>query len=485
MKKNLFFASIIFIAYKFIAFTAGCAQIVPPTGGPKDSIPPVMLGAVPKDSTVNFKGNKIVLTFNEYVQLERPEEQLVVSPVPKTNPIVEAKLKEVIIKIKDTLEENTTYSINFGKSLKDLNEGNAYKNFTYLFSTGNYIDSGHLSGKVIIAETGKPDSTLIVMLHTNFDDSAVMKEKPRYFARLDSVGLFSFNNIAPGRYNLFALKDLSGQKLYSRKSDIFAFYNNAIVVGTDTISPILYAFAEVAEEKKSGGTTSASSKPASNTKRTNTPKKEKKLSYNINLTEGQQDLLSDLILTFNDSLVMFDKSKLHFTDTLYKPITGYTISQDTSGKIIHLKYPWKEEQYFRLILEKDIAKDSLGYELTKTDTIKIKTKRKSDYGSLKIRIRNLDTAQHIVFLFYKTDKVEQAEAAHSKELNFPLFYTGDYQIRILYDKNDNLKWDAGDYMQKLQPEKIVADGKKYTIRANWDNEITIELPAAPPADVMK
>lgn len=170
MKRILYLAAIVFITYKLVVFTSGCAQIIPPTGGPRDSIPPVMLKALPADSTLNFKGNKIVLTFDEYIQLDKAEEQLVVSPVPKTNPVIEAKLKEVTIKIKDTLEENTTYSINFGKSLKDLNEGNPYKNFTYLFSTGNQLDSGRLSGKVVIAETGKPDSTLIVMLHRNFDD---------------------------------------------------------------------------------------------------------------------------------------------------------------------------------------------------------------------------------------------------------------------------------------------------------------------------
>ena len=477
MKKigYVFFAFI--FLYKVLLFTTGCAQIIPPTGGPRDSIPPVMISAVPGDSTLNFKGNKIVLAFNEYIQLERAEEQLVISPVPKVSPIIEARLKEVTIRIKDTLEENTTYSINFGKSLKDLNEGNPYKNFTYLFSTGKYIDSASLSGKVIIAQTGKPDSTLIVMLHRDFTDSAVMKEKPRYFARLDSLGRFFFKNIAPGRYNVFALKDVGGQKMYMRTSDMFAFYDSVINVGETSIHPVLYAFSEGPEEKRpptSSGSGTGTKKPA--------PKKEKKLTYTTTLETNQQDLLSTLDLKFNDSLVAFDDSKLHLTDTLFHAVSGYTLQNDTTGKVISLKYPWKEGEEFRLILEKDIAQDSSGYELAKADTIKFKTKMKADYGTLKLRIRNLDTAQHIVFLFFKADKLEQSEPAYVKEINFPLFHTGDYEIRILYDRNKNGKWDTGDYMQKIQPEKIVVDGKKYNIRANWDNEITIELPAKPPAD---
>src|SRR5690606_5044720 len=135
--KKVFSAAIgSLLFYKLLFFISGCAQIIPPTGGPRDTLPPIMLSATPKDSTLNFNANKIVLTFNEYVQLERPEEQLIVSPVPKIQPVVEAKLKEVTIRIKDTLEENTTYSINFGRALKDINEGNPAKQFTYLFSTG-------------------------------------------------------------------------------------------------------------------------------------------------------------------------------------------------------------------------------------------------------------------------------------------------------------------------------------------------------------
>lgn len=478
MKKIFSAVVILSLIYKLLVFTSGCAQIIPPTGGPRDSLPPVMLSAVPKDSTLNFTGNKIVLTFDEYVQLERPEEQLIVSPVPKVSPLVEAKLKEVTIRIKDTLEENTTYSINFGKALKDINEGNPAKQFTYIFSTGTYIDSSTLSGKVVMAETGRPDSTLIVMLYRNFDDSAVAKEKPRYFTRLDSAGRFTFNNIAPGRYNIFALKDQSGQKMYMRSSDPFAFYDSTLTVGDHNIQPVLYAFAETPEEQKPGGARSSgtTAKPAA--------KKEKKLGYSTNLESSQQDLLADLVLTFNEPLQVFDSSKLHFTDTLFRPVSGYHIKADSVNRSFTFTYPWKEEQEFRLILEKDIAKDSAGTELTKADTIRFKTKKNSDYGRVKLRLQNLDTSQHIVLVFYKADKIEKSQPVTGREVNFALFHPGDYEIRILYDVNSNGKWDTGNYWERVQPEKIISDGKKYTVRPNWDNEITIELPPRPPGDVL-
>src|SRR5690606_28162963 len=98
MKKALSAVIIAVLLYKLLLFTSGCAQIIPPTGGPRDSLPPVMLAALPKDSTLHFTGNKITLTFDEYIQLDRPEEQLIISPVPKVSPLIEARLKEVTIR---------------------------------------------------------------------------------------------------------------------------------------------------------------------------------------------------------------------------------------------------------------------------------------------------------------------------------------------------------------------------------------------------
>lgn len=478
MKRICCTIVVILLLYKLLVFTSGCAQIIPPTGGPRDSIPPVMLSAVPKDSTLDFKGNKIVLKFDEYIQLDRPETQLIVSPVPKVSPIVEAKLKEVTIRIKDTLEENTTYSINFGRSLKDINEGNPAKQFTYIFSTGNYLDSCSLTGRVVIAETGRRDSTLIVMLHRSMEDSAVAKEKPRYYTRLDSAGYFTFYHLAPGPYNVFALKDEGGQKMYMRNSDLFAFYDSTIIIGDDNVRPVLYAFSEESEETKSG-----MAKTAVTPKSTAT-KKEKKLSYHTNLEGNQQDLLSNLVFTFSEPLQSFDRTRFQFTDTLFRQLEGYHFEADSANKVFTIRYPWKEDQEFRLILEKDVARDSSDKELEKTDTISFKTKKSSDYGKVKIRLQQLDTSQHIVLIFYKGDKIEKSQQALTKEINFPLFRPGDYDIRILYDENGNGKWDTGNYWQRIQPEKIVSDGKKYTVRQNWDNEITIELPKSPPGNVL-
>src|SRR4029077_20096769 len=118
--------------------------------------------------------------FDEYLDLKEVRNNLIVSPVPKIMPTVTSHLRTMTIEIKDTLQPNTTYALNFGKAVTDVNEGNILKNFTYVFSTGNYIDSLRYSGRVIMAYTGKPDSTLIALLHDKLYDSAVAYERPRY-----------------------------------------------------------------------------------------------------------------------------------------------------------------------------------------------------------------------------------------------------------------------------------------------------------------
>jgi len=174
---------------------SSCGQQVPPTGGLRDSIPPKLVTALPEYGAKNFKGNKITLVFDEYITLENPYEKLTYSPIPKSNPNAEGKLKTITIKLKDTLEENTTYRIDFGEAIKDINENNILKDFSYSFSTGPYLDSAFFTGKVIIAATGKVDSTLIAVLHRSMDDSAVAKEKPRYYTRLKGDGSFLFSNL--------------------------------------------------------------------------------------------------------------------------------------------------------------------------------------------------------------------------------------------------------------------------------------------------
>lgn len=456
------------VIYVIIAIIAvSCGQQIPPTGGPRDTLPPKLMMALPDYKSTNFKSDKIILTFDEYVTLDNPFEKVTFSPIPKYNPIVESKLKTVTIKIKDTLEENTTYHIDFGGTVKDINENNVLKNLTYTFSTGSYIDSAILGGKVYIAETGKTDSTLIVVLHRNLDDSAVAKEKPRYITKLKGDGSFLFSNLKPGRYNLFAIKDNDGGKKYDQISELIAFQNKPIEVGKDsTVS--MYAFEEAhppAPIKRP--TTSTSSKKD----------EDKRLRLNYNLDANKQDILNDFILSSSQPFKTFDSSKIQLFDKQFKTSQPIIISRDSTNKKIIISHKWNEGVDYNLVLQKDFVSDTLDNKFMRTDTITFSAKRLSEYGSIKIKIENLDSTLNPVLLLKKDDKIFYQQRLLQKSYSVPLIQPGDYEISILFDKNRNGKWDTGNYWKKLQPEKVVFRKEIFNIRANWENELTIDLNA--------
>lgn len=460
----LYFTTVVLISC-FISFlVTGCAQIGAPTGGPKDSIPPELVSATPKLLSTNFTGNKITLIFNEYVDVKDIQTNVLVSPYPKTNPQVDFKLKTVTVKLKDTLLENTTYAINFGNAIQDNNEGNPFRNFTYVFSTGNTIDSLQLRGQVIIAETGKKDSTIIAMLYRNADDSSVQKSKPNYIAKLDSSGNFKFTNLSAGSYKVYALKDGDGGKTYNSKIELFAFADSEVIVSDSSAPVTLFAFEEEKEIKKSVVTVPA---------KAGTPA-DKKLKYTSSLSNNEQDLLTNLLLTVNRPLKTFDPQKIILTDTNYNKINS-TITIDSNQKIIQISTKWKEENNYRLLVNKDAFSDSTDTELAKSDTIKFLTKKIADYGSIVLRFSNLKLAEHPVLQFVKDQEIYRSVAVTAAMWSDKLFPPGDYELRILFDTNNNGKWDPGNYGQKLQPERAITLDTKLNIKANWDNERDVKL----------
>ena len=462
--KYLFFTTAVFLFIYIVSIAvSGCAQIGAPTGGPRDSIPPVLVTASPKLFTTNFKGNKITLIFNEYINVLDVQKNVLVSPFPKTSPVIDFKLKTVSIKLIDTLIDNTTYAINFGNAIVDNNENNPFKEFTYVFSTGSTIDSLKLSGKVLMAETGKPDSTLQALLYRNANDSSVEKRKPDYIAKINANGKFTFTNLSEGIYRIYALKDGDGGKTYNSKIESFAFADADIVVAAIPDSVLLYAYEEEKEKKK---IPSVAAKSAADKKLKFTPAPSKNL---------QQDLRSDFELHFNNTLKNFDTTKIVLTDTNNNKIEGISISLDSTRKIVRIKNQWPMDTYYLLAISKDAVSDSANNVLAKSDTFHFKSKGESDYGSLTLRFTKLDLAKHPVIQFLTGSEIVRSVSVTGSNWSDKLFNPGEYELRILYDANNNGIWDPGSYEKKLQPEKAITLDKKLTIRANWDNERDIEL----------
>jgi len=472
--KIIFPFFLLIILIQQITVLPGCANIIPPEGGPRDSLPPVLRRSTPADSSRNFGDNKITLTFDEYVNADNYLQEMIVSPVPANMPTVTRKLNVVTVKLRDTLEPNTTYTVNFGSSIKDVNEGNSMKNFTYLFSTGPYIDSLEFTGNVLLAETGLLDTTLTVLLHKTNIDSALIKEKPRYVTKLDGRGNFRFKNLPPGTFYAYALKDEGGSYRYMSKTQLFAFSDSAVIVGSKTQPLTLYAYA--------GKETTLPPKPAAETR--NTKQADKRLKFSMNLSGGRQDLLDSFIMVFESKLKVFDTSKLHFsTDTTFIPLTDYRWELDSIKKKASLNYPWQENVLYNLVLEKDFATDTFGYQLLKADTISFKAKEKREYGKLTLRFRNLDLSQNPVLYFVQNNDVKKIFPLSSTNFSQALFIPGDYTLRILNDSNQNGMWDPGVFFGKRQqPELVKPVHRSLDIRADRDNSFDIDVTAPPPKE---
>ena len=446
-------------------FFTSCANIIPPSGGDRDSLPPVLVSAIPKDSAINVSPKLITLTFDEFVSLQDVNSNLIVSPTLKDNPIVDNKLKNVTIKFKDSLEANTTYSLNFGNAIKDVNEGNVIKNFRFVFSTGNTIDNFSYRGKVVLAEKGTVDSTLIVLLHNNNSDTAIYKNRPRYFTRINGKGIFEFNNLSGGYYTAYVLPNDFSKK-YDDSTKLFAFRTEPLLINSKTITDTFYVFEAFKRKTATTSTTSA----------TTASKTDTRLKYTHNLDNGNQDLLSPLELKFGKPIKKIDSSKLLFTDSGFNPVKPSRISLDSTRTILSLHFPWKEQTRFNLILLKDALEDTAGIGLVKADTLKFITKKETEYGSIRLRFNNINLQKNPILQFIQSDKIIESVPLTSNELIRKLFKSGSFEMRILYDTNKNGVWDTGAFGKvKRQPEIVQLISKPLSVRANWDNEVNIEL----------
>ena len=231
----------------FIALTTltnGCANIGTLNGGQKDAIPPRVLTArsTPNFQT-NFKKQPIKLVFDEYIKLDDVFKQVVISPPLDEAPEVVSKdSRSVVLTFgKDVvLRENATYTINFGSSVKDLNEGNVAKNLRFIFSTGNQIDSLTVVGRIVDAVSGQPVEGALLMLYDNFSDTIVRKKKPFYFGRTEKDGVARIENVREGSFKAFALVDKDQNYLFNQDIERIGFPDTLLNVSFINNAPQLF-----------------------------------------------------------------------------------------------------------------------------------------------------------------------------------------------------------------------------------------------------
>ena len=439
--------------------------MVPPGGGPKDSLAPVLVSAIPAAKATQVQSKKIVLTFDEFITLEKIQENLIVTPVPKNNPIVEGRLRNITILMKDSLLPNTTYAFQFGNAIKDVNEGNIASGFSYVFSTGNNIDTLGLEGTVLLAESGKTDSTLLAVLHKNLEDSAVKKLTPPYITRVDGKGKFSFKYLPSGSYKLYVVPN-DFTKKYDDSTKRFAFLDQPIIInGVVENSPVLYAFEAFTKA-------APAQRPASR-------KKDEALKALPILENGGQDILLPLRFKFNDKITQINSQLWKLTDSMGIEKRIESIAFDTIQQEVRLYYNWPAGDKYQLIIDKNAFTDSLGKTMPKNDTLKFRTLDEKEYGLLRLRFSNVDRSLNQVLLLYQENQLIESIPLKERVILKKRILPGNYELKVLFDTNQNLKWDTGNFETKLQPEIILPIEGKITIRANWDNEFDKTIPNRP------
>lgn len=227
-----FYSIVLFLLFLALA----CAKQTVPTGGPKDTIPPSLISSTPLNKQTNFRSQVITLTFDEYVNINNPREQLIITPSLGKNSEMKAKKKTVTLELASPPEDSTTYTINFRESIQDLTERNPARNLKLAFSTGPYIDSLSITGKAFDRVTGRDLKNITVGLYHNADTFNIFEHMPLYFTKADDKGLFLLENLKAGRYFIYAYDDKNKNLTVDSKTEAYGFLKDSIFLEPGVLS---------------------------------------------------------------------------------------------------------------------------------------------------------------------------------------------------------------------------------------------------------
>lgn len=527
----------LFLAVSLTCLFVSCANRGTPSGGEKDIDPPVIKRISPKNFSTGFTSDEIVIEFDEFVKIKDVQKQLIISPPLNNKPTIYplgGASKTIKIKLKDTLEVNTTYAFNFGQSIVDNNEENPYPYFRYVFSTGDTIDSLSVKGYVTDALLEQPDKFVSVMLYeidSAYTDSIIYKEKPRYITNtLDSVTTFSVDNIKEGSYKLIALKDKSNNYLFNQKDDKIGFVNEVVSVPNDSLyelklfhelinfkaikpkqesgSRIIFPYEgshedmkiRVLGEKPEGFTYKMTKNPetdtiyywykpkfeidttffiVSNEKYLDTFKHRFRDLVRDSLqikaiTSGTLTSEEDFILEATTPIETIDKSKIKLInkDSLEVP---FKLELDTLLNRVAIEITKEEGDKYDFTILPNTFTDF--YDETNKDTLNFsfRTKMKSEYGNIRVNLRNAKFPLIVQLTDDKGKVVYERYASSSPLVDFTDVLPKQYSLRVVFDTNKNGKYDPGNFLLGLQPERVSYAPKIDEVRSNFDQIIEFNL----------
>lgn len=519
-----------FLYFAFISlFMFSCAQEYALEGGPRDTEKPKIKHSIPRNQSVNFKGDRLMIEFDEFIKVGALASEILINPPLKEKPKLKYNNKRIEILFQEKLRENTTYTINFGTAISDITEGNKADDVNFVFSTGEEIDSLTIAGNVKDAFTHQSENDIFVMLYGSPYDSIPYNEKPYYLTKTDADGNFKFNNLSSDEYLIFALQDENLNNLFDLKNEKIAFQYPYVQLRDSSLSGFrLYAFQEeikkvfltnvqaVAPEKINLTYNHPNEVVKVNSFNEeyqfmiyNTASKKTALFPNKSITDtfeievvGEFSLDTITIVPIKNSDTLFNgfnikgdnllaqninhptqfllNSPLFNVDTslvqilnkdsVIVPITSVSfLEKDT---LLNLKALFSERADFEIEFLPNSIIDIYGNTID-TTVFKISTKSQAFYGSLEINPSILKSSNQYIFEFLdKSDKVFrriiQKDLKVFKLSDLP---AGKYKLRVIFDENRNEKWDTGHYLSSQYPEKVVYYPSIIEIKSNWDIQI--------------
>jgi hypothetical protein len=578
-----------------LAFYTSCANQGMPTGGPKDSLPPILIETTPAMRGLNFTGKEVRLTFDEFIISDAVIEELVVSPPLEKRPSVRTRSKSLIVAFNEDLKSDVTYSLDFKNSVVDNNERNPYNNLRMIFSTGPTIDTLRVAGVVKNGYTLEPQEKLLVMLHSNLNDTAVVKTIPDYVARTDARGMYLFDNVKAGQYRLYALNDGNRDLKYNPGAEEIAFADSiiipfaefraeadTIVSGADSLlivgntyffpEPIyLRTFTEKIfdqyVEKASRDTRYRSqlvfNEPVSDTlgirllnrdaanwyilennaswdsltlwvtdtliaamdtlrfeisfsqldtlqqkyialdtllliyterarpetrRRSRDDDEDEKpeivqFTFSDNIKTSGFDLNVPILITAPEPLQSFDVGAIRLLETedLTDTPLPIKISQDsTLWRTWRIDYKWQPNTAY--ILEIDSAGSNNIYGITNRKFKRQFTTQKEDfYGSIILELTSVEDPLLIQLLDNSKDEkvLRELKSKADGKITFDFLPPNKYKVKIVFDSNNNGKWDTGSFEELRQPERVAYLPDILRVRSNWSNDIKWDLKPDP------
>ena len=529
LKRSL--ALFILVGGASLALLQGCAQMASPPGGKKDTLAPKVIQSVPLNKSKNFQGKKLDLNFNEYIAVKNLNQELLITPNIGT---YETRIRPtgLSILLDSALKPNTTYTFNFRNAIEDMSERNIGKNIKLVFSTSDLIDSLQISGRVRNLQTNKKLENILIGLYPYSDTLSIDKNKPYYFTKTDTSGIYQLENVAAGKYYMAAFLDLNNNLLYNSNKEMVDFITEPFIdLQSNQTRDFQVALQNMDPLKVAKTTTTVKTSLVEfNRGLAKVVLEKSPLTYQIELNRGIRFYSGNVerkdTLVFQGQLMdslgreITQTFRIKFRETAkrekpikaaYKfdvfPVMGKLVSPNDSirirlqkpvvgfdSKLIYFETGDDERSY---LPDEGFRWNSVGNELTiRKDYLPIRSKfslaisKKAfvsveqdssdtykqayemqdleNYGSISGALNPTKAnTSYVVQLIHPETKEIIYETKTMKNFVFPYVEPSTYEMRAIEDRNQNGRWDIGNFKTRIKPEAIYFFPTKIKIKANF------------------